>query len=209
MLKLIKKDIKLLLSNRGGVALVLLGIPLLLALIGDDRHGNAVGIIYLITSFISIMSFDYDKSVANTQKIFLSLPITRKEIIYSKYIMVPIYFVFCIILINLYGIAMNIFNININLTTNMNQIIGLFVLISIVLGISLPLYFSTSSNVARGISYFIILITNNVRVANGGGNEFNGRLFTYLGGFWAIVIGVFILLASMGVSIILYNEFEP
>ena len=208
MLKLAKKDIKLLLSKKSGVILMLLGIPLLFFLIADQRHGNNVVIIYFLTCFTGIISFDYEKT-EKSQRIFLSLPVTRKDIVYSKYIMIPIYIIFYILLINLYSKALNLLNVSNNLTTSMNENVGVFVLISIVLGVSLPMYFSFSTNVARGISYFIIIITNNIWVSNfDTGNAFNGRLFTYSGGLWAVVLGAFILLASMGTSIILYKEID-
>lgn len=209
MLKLAKKDMKLLLSKKSGVLLMLLGLPLLFFLIADERHGNNIVIIYLLTCLTSVLSFNYDNAVDKDQKIFLSLPVTRKEIIYSKYIMIPIYLVFYVILISLYGVVLNFLNISNNLSTSMHENVGLFVLISIVLGISLPLYFSLSTNFARGISYFIIIFTNNMWVSNfGKGNAFNGRLFTYSGGIWAVVLGVFILMVSTGISIILYNEVD-
>lgn len=206
MLKLARKDIKLLLSKKSGVLLMLLGLPLLFFLIADERYGNNILIIYLLTCFTSIMSFDYEKT-EKSQIIFLSLPITRKDIIYSKYIMIPVYIIFYIVFINLYSKALSLLNFSNNLATSMNENVGMFVLISIVLGISMPVFFSVSINIARGISYFIILMTHNIWVANN--IKFSGRLFTYLGGLWAVVLGVFILLVSMGVSIILYNEFEP
>ncbi len=208
MLKLAKKDIKLLLSKKSGVILMLLGAPLLFFLISDERHGNNVAIIYLLTCFTGIISFDYEKK-EESQRIFLSLPIARRDIVYSKYIMIPIYVIFYIVFINLYSKALNLLNVSNNLTTSMNENVGVFVIISIILGISLPMYFSFSTNVARGISYFVIILTNNIWVSNfDTGNAFNGRLFTYYGGIWAVVLGAFILLVSMGTSIILYNELD-
>lgn len=208
MIKLARKDIKLLVSNKSGILLVLLGLPLLFFLLANERFGNNVGIIYLLTCFTSIMSFDYEKK-EESQRMLLSLPISRKDIVHSKYLMIPIYLVFYIIFINLYSKALNFLNLSGNLTTSMNENVGVFVLISIVLGISMPLFFSVSTNIARGISYFIIFLTNNIWVSNfGKGNAFNGRLFTYLGGIWAIILAAFILLSSMGVSIILYKEMD-
>lgn len=208
MLKLIYKDIKLLLSKRSEVALVLIGIPALFFILANKRYNSGYGIIYLMASFTIILSFDYDKE-DKSKELFLSLPVTRKEIVLSKYIMVPVFIIFYILLINLYGLALNFLNINNNLFTKMNENVGLFLFVSIIASICLPMYFSFSTNVARGLSYFVIIMAQNSGFSvDYAKPKFTGYIFNHLGGIWAIVIGLSILLVSLGSSIIIYKEHD-
>lgn len=161
MINLIKKDMRVNFSNKFTIVIILLYFPLILLNLGAEDTNilfmfSAVSFAFIL----AIITFAYE--IKDKCHIFIqSLPLTKKDIVISKYISI---FIYCAVGIVYTLVYMWIFNLS--GLININKI-GIPIILStlglsiLVLSISLPMQFrfiSMTANFLNMIFYILIII---------------------------------------------------
>lgn len=207
MVNLIKKDMRVNFSNNFTIIIILFYFPLILLNLGAENTNMLFMFSGVSFAFIlAIIPFAYE--IKDKCHIFIqSLPVTKKDIVISKYISI---FINCVVGIVYTFVYMWIFNL-IGLI-NMN-IIGIPIILStlgftiLVLSISLPMQFRFTSMTANFLNMFfymliIIFIMRSEDIFFRILNLDLNNVYTILGIVGGL-IGVYFL--SMAISISLYK----
>lgn len=199
MVKLLKTDIKLILkTNKVFMILFILG-PLLLVSFMEEKNWSKIGIIYFVTSMASLVNFE--EGDRDTKKITLSLPITRREYVYSKYLMPPILLIINISIVLIGGIIFRGLSINKGLIISLNEIMVAILLSLITISLCMPWYFVLPSKVGLFFSLGSLLVINVILgMIDGIGTLLETSLITRFAGVGAIALGLFIFFISAIIS---------
>lgn len=201
MLRLLIKDIKVLRKDWKSFVFLYLAMPMASLLFSDDIYMEKMGVVFLITVLTAIMSFSYDDK-GKSQKLILSLPVTRKELVLSKYIIVPIFIAINFSFAYIYSLIFNYLGLSSNSFARINENMGVILIILVVVSICLPWYFVFSHRVAWAISLMVTFGFNNAFSSIFRDRlPFTGGLYTSYGGLGALGLGLIILLFSAGISI--------
>lgn len=206
MFKLFKKDIKLLFkSNMALFILFIIGILILISNMGGKSESR-IGIIYFLNTLAVLINFE-NEGEKDSKKLILSLPITRKEFVYSKYLMLPLLMIINIIIVIIMGLTTNWLNINMDSLVTVNEIAAAMLLSSIVTSLCLPWYFALPSRVGLAISLFVMyFISIIIGRLVGVESLFKRDLFTGFGGLASIALGLFILFISAKISVKIFES---
>lgn len=164
MFKLIKKDLIVGLkvkSLKAAIITFIIGLFLLTAfsytlpiLLPISSGYVFPSLLPIILTYIVIMNSFYYDSLNNSESFILSLPTKREDIVYSKYILILIVFLFSTILMYiLFGI--NILN-SIRITVFQDIFVGMITIL-LSFSIIIPIIFKYGYKVGRVISSFIII----------------------------------------------------
>lgn len=208
MINLIKKDLRVAFSNKVTNIMLLLFFPFIL-FFGEFEDSN---IIFIFSTFIFVFSLSkvtFVFEVRDKAHLFIqSLPVTKRDMVVSKYISIFLYFAMGVIYTFIYMRIFNLFGL-----VDMTKIPLSIILLSLgyamfALSITLPMQFRFPVKVANLINLilfmiFIIFITftegDLYKIFN---LDFN-NIFIKLGIVAVIAVVYFI---SMGISICLYKS---
>ena len=198
MLNLIKKDLILSIRNVVSWLLIVTLIPLLLILLDlMNSPGIVARVIYLVTHILILGSFDYETK--NKPHTFInSLPIKRKEIVVSKYLLLFINFIVATVIIYAYLSLGNLFGARTMEGFNISAILSAFFMSMISIAIILPIYFMAHIRVASGIASGIFIFTFNLMEEIVGSKIF--------GKSYMVLIIIIAFLVSMYLSMVLYEN---
>lgn len=164
MLQLIRKDL-MVLFNRWNVIFLLLSSFFMLFISNTAiSQGQYLFIASTVAFFISISSFAYDE-LSQSEFIIQSLPVTRKEIVFAKYIGVIISSLIGILYATLIFLFLNLFGL---IEKDFLQIDIMMLTLFIVLfmtSICFPLYFKIGyrkakiANILVFVSFFMVMNT--------------------------------------------------
>ncbi|NLI89107.1 MAG: ABC-2 transporter permease [Epulopiscium sp.] len=208
MLKIMNKDLRVMLASKSQIALMLFIVPLFLLIVDANNMGWLYFLILIIVAYTLIITpFSFDVS-NKTIGLINSFPISRKEIVISKYLSVFPYMFISVIysgiylwVINKSGIlGVDYFNI---------AMIGRACLYMIfVSSLIFPANFKFDARLAQLVNVFFysggIVLTFNLAEANINSNlVFLGNLYSPL---TLTVVVVIIYILSMILSIRIYEN---
>lgn len=205
MLNLIRKDFLVTYSNKFAFYMLLLLIPLLLFFI--DNFDSNTSFMYSVLTFVFISTrtpFAYD--MKDKPHLFIqSLPVTKTDIVISKYISIFVNFLIGSIFTTLYISFLSLFNLlDISVLKFSTVIFTLSVSIFLV-SISLPAEFMFTPKMSNLINIIIYVTFLNLFIIG------DNRILNFINIFsdYRIGIGLILVLlyfSSMGLSIVLYKN---
>lgn len=161
MLKLIRKDLKLNFSNKESLLLTLLFIPFIMLLLDFSVNEQAIAVMIFATNYVlTITPFGYEEK-SKPLILIQSLPITKKETVISKYIIIFINYILVIVYTYIYLWIISFFG-NRNLDSFNISIIRLTLPI-VILFVStiLPAYFRLVPRFANAVGVGVFIFTSN------------------------------------------------
>lgn len=156
---LIIKDLTQLKSYRKTL-FVFIAIFLVFSAIQNNFGGLAIVMFTLGFGMFSIASFSYDE-VAASDKYILSFPITRKEMVISKYVLVIISTILGAIIGTIVSILMTFVitnNLNINLIETISTALGALFGISVIQSIQIPCIYKYGAEKGRMQLFIFVMI---------------------------------------------------
>ena len=204
-MSLMKKDLKLILSNKMFYILGLLIVPIFLLINGEE---NVVKIFSNSVAFLGYalpaILFEYEIKL-KSKTLIQSLSINRLDIVISKYIFIFISYTLGVMYILLYLWIINKLKIthpyNLNLLLISKSILGSIISMSIILPMYFGSYYKSATIINSIILYFRIfsntISTDSIYMAIGQ----QGLSIVY-------VIGIIIYLISMRTGIVIYENRE-
>lgn len=204
--QLIKNDLKLLFRDNKNILLIFLALPLLSIFISGKGY-MGMGAIYTITTFIMAVGLGGNEIKISPEKLFLSLPITRREMVLSRYLMITLIFVPTTIIVIGFGLVFKLLGLKNILIIGYEQVIILFLQISLVLSLVLPWFYVLSLPVAQGIGVFTVIFSQNLLYKDG---DFSQPAFINLyakyGALGVLGLSLLILAISAWFSILIYKN---
>ncbi|MBW4828153.1 MAG: ABC-2 transporter permease [Clostridiaceae bacterium] len=204
MLKLLKRDLKLMFFSNFNKVVFLLFIPLLFIICKPcEQKWRYFIIVYTYTYTIFTEPFLYDIS----SPIVNSLPISRKEIVIYKYVSTFVYFLIAIVWTGVYLWIINVLGIADVDYFNLEMIRAVLPMILIVLSILYLVYFDFGSSVASS-AYAVMFIVSFNRVmmlGSSGEKSLLGRLILSGDGKYISIMAIILYLLSLFMSMNLYK----
>lgn len=203
MLNLVRKDLMLNFSNKKSAIFLILFFPFLL-LILETNSTNLYSLMILSYGYIlTNMPFKYEIK-DKTHTLIQSLPITKKDVVISKYISIFINYFLSIILVAVYFGIISIFRIKIAGGLDISVIKETLVIFTIITSISLPAYFKLPPKLGNIVNIMMYIFIINIFVIGSSGDI---NIFTLLNiqGINLLIITVIVYLISMVISIGLYE----
>ena len=158
MLGIIKRDLIILFSNKRERFFLIFYIPFLLFIVESyDSKFMYFVILVAYTYLLSITPFAYDIS-GRTRYIMSSLPISRKEVVFYKYLSTFFYFAITIVYAGIYLWIINALKIKSVDYFNVEMIIKAIPIIMIFTSIVFPAYFRFEPKIAQ-IVHMMVFIT--------------------------------------------------
>lgn len=206
MINLIKKDLKLNFAIKGSVISLVLFLPFMLLVLGLDSKENIYPIMILSYSYI-LMSMPFKYDAREKPHLFIqSLPIKKRDVVISKYIILILNFIIAIgytwlifSLLNLLGFGMgNKLSISI-----LKETLIIYILIS---SISLPAYLRLPPKIGNVVNIMIYVMIINIFALGSGVKDIMNLLVRYnIDGWMIFVVMAVVYFLSMGISISLYE----
>lgn len=196
MLALIKKDLFLSLGTKNSLVFLIF-FPFFFMIFGANSSEVLVHLtVFTITFMLSVTPFSYE-TLTNANLLILSLPIKRRTVVISKYILGI--FNFGIALIYTYGFVLlaNLLPIEPKLAFNLTIIQNSFLLSLVAIAFTLPFFYLLPPKIAR-VSYIVIFVVLlNIFVYES--NDLGFEIASY-----PLTVGL-IYLASLGLSSTIYK----
>lgn len=142
--------------------IVSLVIYLLLITLNADSNDMTIigtGMIAFIFNIYALATFNYDEK-NDTNKYILTLPVSKKEIILSKYILLILSFILGIICGSIFSISLYYLNIikTINYKNFFESILGLAFAISLMQSLQIPCIYKYGAEKGRTQIYLIMMV---------------------------------------------------
>ncbi len=203
---LLKNDLKLLFRDNRSTLIIFLGLPLLSIFI-SGRGYMGMASIYTIITFMIVVGLGSNETKISPEKLFLSLPVTRREMVLSRYLMFLIMFIPATIIVASYGLVFKVLGLRNILIIGYEQVIILFLQVSLILSLVLPWFYVLSLPVAQGIGVFIIIFSQNLLYKDGDFSQpaFN-NLYARYGALGILGLSLLILGISAYFSILIYKN---
>lgn len=201
MINLIKRDMILLFANWKTAIGYFIFMPFLLFFIGiDGANEMVIFSIVVLGYFFTILSFSYDYR-NSTYLLIQSLPISRKEVVISKYISTFINLLISSVYTLAYMWIINLFkNLNVDMI-NITFIKEAFLIVMLGLSISLFGFFVFNPKGARILSTIIYILGLNFFILQ---PETTFRRYEISNKLGVIIIVLYII--SLGLSIWIYER---
>lgn len=201
MFNLIKRDMRLLFANWKITIVYFIFMPLLLFIIGiDEANEMMIFSIVVLGYFFTILSFSYDYRI-KPYLLIQSLPVSRKELVISKYISTFINLFIASVYTLLYLWIINLFkDLNVDIF-NIALIKDAFLIVMLALSISLFGFFVFNPRGARTLSTIIYILGLNFFILQSGTTVRRYEISNRLG---IIIIALYIL--SLGISLWSYER---
>lgn len=205
MFSLIRKDMLLTFSTKGNFLTIILLIPLMNLMLGVSKPSQLIAIsIISITHILTIASFSYELR-SKSNMLIQSLPIKKRDIIFSKYISIFINFIFSVIVTVVYLWITSLFKIKTVDSFNFNIIKDTLSILLLGLSISLPLHFALPPKMANFTNVFILMMIINTVIL--GPNSINSMFNSKgSGDFKLLIIAVVVWVLSMIISLMIYEK---
>jgi ABC-type transport system involved in multi-copper enzyme maturation permease subunit len=205
MFNLIRKDILLTFSTKGNFLTIILLIPLMNLILGVSKPIQLIEISIIYVGYIlTISSFSYEfRSKSNM--LIQSLPIKKRDIVFSKYISIFINFIFSIIITVAYLWIISLFKIKTVDSFNFNIIKDTLSILLLGLSISLPLHFVLPPKIANFTNVFVLMMIINTIIL--GSNSINSMFNSKESGdFRLLIIAGVVWVLSMIISLFIYEN---
>lgn len=205
MFNLIKKDTLLTFSTKGNLLTIILIIPLMNLILGRSKPIQLIEISIIYAGYIlTIASFSYEfRSKSNM--LIQSLPIKKRDIIFSKYISIFINFIFSVIVTVAYLWIISLFKIKIVDSFNFNIMKDTLSILLLGLSISLPLNFVLPHKIANFTNVFVLMMIINTIIL--GDNNINSMFNSKgSGDFRILIISGIVWVLSMTISLVIYEK---
>lgn len=205
MLNLVKKDIKILIRQNLYFLILFVIFPLLLVSFMEVEFGAKIGILYFISTLASLINFEQEAGKSDNNLI-LSLPLTRRELVYSKYLMGVILTLINISIVLIMGVVFKGLNINRASIISLDEIRAAIFLSFIAIGLSMPWYFALPSKLGLFISLASLFVINMITGRIIGEDSFlQAEIFTKYLGIGPLVLGLLILFISAIISVKIFE----
>lgn len=208
MLALIKKDLQIIFSSKRFILFLIAYIPFMLMLLGDSQ-GKFIFLVIIITYVYMVTTMPFNYEITASPHIFIqSLPVKKRDIVISKYILLFINFITSTVLAT--GGLTIIRKIGFSQGEYFNiDMLKLALPISmIMLSFSLPAFFRLSPKMANMCNMLIYILTMNSYLLNEGFLEkiFKNPSLGQYNAFNFTLVAIIIMLISMSISIWLYKN---
>lgn len=201
MLKLIRRDLSLIFANWQVGVLLLLLMPFLLLFIGAEKVNEAIlANVLILGYFLTVLPFSYELRI-KPYLLIQSLPISRSEVVISRYISTFINLIIGTIYSVIYLWIINKFKVlNVD-TLNIKIIIEAFLIVILGLSISLPGFFILSPKGGTILNTAVYIIGLNFYFIQPGTNF---RRYNISNKFGIAIMVSYII--SLGLSIWFYER---
>ncbi|WP_353095763.1 ABC-2 transporter permease [Tissierella praeacuta] len=203
MLNLIRKDLMLNFSNKKSVVFLILFFPFLLLILEINSTNISPLMILSYGYILTNMPFKYEIK-DNTHTLIQSLPITKKEVVISKYISIFINYFLSVILVGVYFWIISIFKLKIAGGLNISVIKETLIIFTIITSVSLPAYFKLPPKLGNIVNIVMYMIIINICVI-GSSEDINIFNSLNIQGINSLIITAIVYLVSMVISIGLYK----
>lgn len=210
MLSLIKKDIFLEKSN-----IFFMVAFLIVVIFAMESFPNSTKCFLYMTTIVfslSITTFAYDEK-SKGEYVINSLPVSKKEIVYAKYVSVLIYTVFVIILTALISMILNLLMPHYTDFISLNAVKTSFIAIMLMSAFSFPFFFEYGYVKGRIIStaiYFLIFLCTLILTLDSDKTFLKTADFILKAGVIRDLLFIFMVAAifsiSMIISVFLYEK---
>ncbi|HLR33825.1 MAG TPA: ABC-2 transporter permease [Tissierellales bacterium] len=205
MIGTIKKDLIHIFSSKRERIFYLLYIPFLL-LIVDSYEPKWIyfAVIYSYTYLTCISTIAYESNL-KFNRVFNSLPITRKEVVIYKYISFFIYLTLVIVYAGVYLWIINTLGIKNVDYFNLEMIIRAIPILMISLSIVFPSYFSLGPRLAQMV-HIIVFVSFFIGIISvSGGDLFINKIFQFMASGKFFILASVVYLLSLILSTKLYE----
>lgn len=207
MINLIKKDMLVSYSNKTSNIMILMYFPLILFILGT-RDINSIFIFSTFSFVFIITKIPFAYEVKDKPHVFIqSLPVTKKDIVISKYISI-----FVNLIVGIIYTFINMWIVSLIGIVNVDKISIVTILSTagftiVALSITLPMQFRFSPKTANFLNmFFYIMIINFIILSEDVFLKFLNLDFTNAYNILAIIAGIVaVYFISMAVSIALYK----
>lgn len=205
MINLIRKDLLITYSNKFSYYMLIIMVPLFLFLI-DDFNAN-MAFMYSVTTFVFVSTkipFSYELK-DNPQLFIQSLPVTKTDIIVSKYLSILVNFMIGSLFTIIYLFVLSLMNIiDVSTLTFSTTIVTLGISI-VFISISMPLEFIFTPKVANFLNMFIYILFINIFLLQ---DNFILRFIKIFSDYRFAMVSIVVLVyfLSMGISNVLYKN---
>lgn len=205
MVKLIKKDLLLVLSNRNNIIFLILYLPLINLILDTLDFASMISTMITGPVFILTMtSFAYDRTT-KSHILMQSLPVKKMEIVISKYMAIFVNYTIGIILVGSYLWITSLFGSKIITGLSFNLIRGTLPILILGLSLSMPAQFKFQVRIANLINGIIMVIIMNVFMV--GSNSIKDLLNIINNGTVSLlIISIIVYITSMLLSIWIYEN---
>ncbi len=209
MLGTVKKDLIYMFSSKREKIFYLLYIPFLLLIIESyESKWIYFVIIYSYTYLTAITTIAYDNNM-KFNYILNSLPITRKEVVFYKYISFFIYLGLTIVYAGVYLWIINALGIKNVDYFNLEMIIRVIPMLLISLSVVFPAYFTLGPKMAHiihmlvFISFFVVVV-NTITFSNG--QVLTNKVFQFMESGKFLILAIIMYILSLFLSVKLYEN---
>lgn len=204
MINLLKKDIKILIKDDFYLLIILLALPLILLSFLEELNWTKIEGLFFLTSMASLVNFEEGKM--DMKNITLSLPITRREYVYSKYLMLPILLAVNIAVVFISGLIIKKLSINRTSIISFQEIMTVIFLTLTVVSLSIPLYYALPSKAGVIISFLsLATISFILGRIDGIGALLESNLINNFAGIGALVLALLIFFISARISVKIFE----
>lgn len=205
MFKLIRKDLLLALSNKFNLISTLLFAPLLLFFMDFQVNEKIIVIIiYGMSFFLLSLSFYYVDKL-KPEVLIQSLPIRKREIVLSKYMLVFLCYLIGVIYVSILFKVAEFLGYSITANLNISIIKITLPLVIIHQSIILPISFGISDRLANGIGTGLLVFINNFYLMHDF-ERTSRMLLNSSNRFSVALIVILIFVLSIIVSITIYKN---
>jgi ABC-type transport system involved in multi-copper enzyme maturation permease subunit len=205
MFNLIRKDVLLVFSTKSNLLIIILIVPFMNLILGPSKSDQLITISLIFFAYLlTIISFSYDIR-SKPYMLIQSLPIKKREVIFSKYISIFINFIFSVIFTGAYLCILGLFGIKAVESFNIYLIKDALPILLLGLSISLPLHFLLPPKIANFTNGFVLMMIINTIII--GSNSINS-IFNpkESGNFKLLIIAVGVWVLSMIISLLIYEK---
>lgn len=205
MFNLIRKDILLTFSTKSNLLIIILIVPFMNLILGPSKLDQLVTISIMFFAYLlTVISFSYD--ITSTPYMLIqSLPIKKRDVIFSKYISIFINFIFSAIFTGVYLWILSLFGIKAVESFNIYLIKDTLSILLLGLSISLPLHFLLPPKIANFTNVFVLMMIINTIIlgSNSIKSMFNSK---ESGDFRLLIIAGVVWVLSMIISLFIYEN---
>lgn len=205
MFKLIRKDLLLALSNKFNLISTLLFAPLLLFFMDFQVNEKIIVIIICGMSFFLLSLSFYYVDKLKPEVLIQSLPIRKREIVLSKYMLVFLCYLIGVIYVSILFKVAEFLGYSITANLNISIIKITLPLVIIHQSIILPISFGISDRLTNGIGTGLLVFINNFYLMHDF-ERTSRMLLNSSNRFSVALIVILIFVLSIIVSITLYEN---